>query len=71
MLVATGRRPYTEGLGLSELSIQTDKLGRIEVKKGVMNRPTYQPITECCYAGLLVLLLLLLLSEVKPPPNIV
>ena len=31
VLVATGRRPYTEGLGLEELGIQTDKLGRIEV----------------------------------------
>lgn len=31
VLVATGRRPYTEGLGLEDLGIQTDKLGRIEV----------------------------------------
>lgn len=31
VLVATGRRPYTEGLGLEKLGIQTDKLGRIEV----------------------------------------
>lgn len=31
VLVATGRRPYTEGLGLEGLGIQTDKLGRIEV----------------------------------------
>ena len=31
VLVATGRRPYTEGLGLDSLGIQTDKLGRIEV----------------------------------------
>jgi len=31
VLVATGRRPYTEGLGLEALGIQTDKLGRIEV----------------------------------------
>ena len=30
-LVATGRRPYTDGLGLEALGIQTDKLGRIEV----------------------------------------
>lgn len=30
-LVATGRRPYTEGLGLESLGIQLDKLGRIEV----------------------------------------
>lgn len=31
VLVATGRRPYTEGLGLAELGVQTDKLGRVEV----------------------------------------
>lgn len=31
VLVSTGRRPYTEGLGLEEMGIQTDKLGRIEV----------------------------------------
>ena len=31
VLVATGRRPYTDGLGLEDLGIQTDKLGRIQV----------------------------------------
>jgi dihydrolipoamide dehydrogenase len=31
VLVATGRRPYTAGLGLEDLGIQTDKLGRVEV----------------------------------------
>mmetsp|Transcript_5353 Transcript_5353/g.7893 ORF Transcript_5353/g.7893 Transcript_5353/m.7893 type:complete len:500 (+) Transcript_5353:85-1584(+) len=31
VLVATGRRPYTEGLGLESLGIQKDRLGRIEV----------------------------------------
>jgi dihydrolipoamide dehydrogenase len=31
VLVATGRRPYTAGLGLESLGIQTDKLGRIQV----------------------------------------
>jgi len=31
VLVATGRRPYTAGLGLDTLGIQMDKLGRIEV----------------------------------------
>lgn len=31
VLVATGRRPYTAGLGLEDLGIQTDKLGRIQV----------------------------------------
>ncbi|TMW61882.1 hypothetical protein Poli38472_010945 [Pythium oligandrum] len=31
VLVATGRRPYTAGLGLEQMGIQTDKFGRIEV----------------------------------------
>jgi dihydrolipoamide dehydrogenase len=31
VLVATGRRPYTEGLGLEALGIQMDRLGRVEV----------------------------------------
>lgn len=31
VLVSTGRRPYTDGLGLEALGIQIDKLGRIEV----------------------------------------
>ncbi|MBV6641539.1 MAG: dihydrolipoyl dehydrogenase [Cyclobacteriaceae bacterium] len=30
-LVSIGRRPYTEGLGLEKVGIQTDKQGRIEV----------------------------------------
>lgn len=31
VLVATGRKPYTEGLGLETLGIKTDKAGRVEV----------------------------------------
>lgn len=31
VLVATGRRPFTQGLGLQELGIKTDKLGRVTV----------------------------------------
>lgn len=31
VLVAIGRRPYTEGLGLEDLGIETDKAGRIVV----------------------------------------
>lgn len=31
VLVSTGRRPYTEGLNLEGMGIQTDRLGRIEV----------------------------------------
>ncbi|KQT52628.1 MULTISPECIES: dihydrolipoyl dehydrogenase [unclassified Aureimonas] len=31
VLVATGRRPYTEGLGLDDLGIARDKAGRVEI----------------------------------------
>lgn len=31
LLVATGRRPYTDGLGLEEVGVETDRLGRITV----------------------------------------
>jgi len=31
VLVATGRKPFTEGLGLEEMGIETDKLGRVVV----------------------------------------
>jgi dihydrolipoamide dehydrogenase len=31
VLVATGRRPYSDSLGLENLGIQTDKAGRVEV----------------------------------------
>lgn len=31
ILVSTGRRPYSEGLGLENLGIKTDKAGRVEV----------------------------------------
>jgi len=31
VLVATGRRPYTQGLGLESMGIATDRLGRITV----------------------------------------
>lgn len=33
VLIATGRRPYTEGLGARELGIQIDKQGRIQVNE--------------------------------------
>lgn len=31
-LVAIGRRPYTQGLGLEELGIPVDRIGRVEVR---------------------------------------
>lgn len=48
VLVATGRRPYTEGLGLEDLGIQTDKLGRIEVDEHFRTAvPSVYAIGDC------------------------
>jgi len=48
VLVATGRRPYTEGLGLEEMGIPTDKLGRIEVDEHFKtNVPSVYAIGDC------------------------
>jgi len=47
-LVATGRRPYTEGLGLENLGIQTDKLGRIDVDSHFRTAvPSIYAIGDC------------------------
>jgi len=48
VLVATGRRPYTEGLGLEDLGIQTDKLGRIQVDEHFRTAvPSIYAIGDC------------------------
>ena len=48
VLVATGRRPYTEGLGLEALGIQSDKLGRIEVDEHFRTAvPNIYAIGDC------------------------
>jgi dihydrolipoamide dehydrogenase len=48
VLVATGRRPYTEGLGLESLGIQTDRLGRIEVDEHFRTAvPSIYAIGDC------------------------
>lgn len=48
VLVATGRRPYTDGLGLESLGIQTDKLGRIEVDEHFRTAvPNIYAIGDC------------------------
>ena len=31
VLVSTGRRPFTQGLGLEDVGVKTDKLGRVEI----------------------------------------
>lgn len=47
-LVATGRRPYTEGLGLEALGIQLDKIGRIEVDEHFKTAvPSIYAIGDC------------------------
>ena len=48
VLVATGRRPYTDGLGLEELGIQKDRLGRIEVDEHFKTAvPSIYAIGDC------------------------
>jgi len=48
VLVATGRRPYTDGLGLEALGIQTDRLGRIEVDEHFRTAvPSIYAIGDC------------------------
>ena len=48
VLVATGRRPYTEGLGLEALGIEKDKLGRIQVDEHFRTAvPNIYAIGDC------------------------
>ena len=48
VLVATGRRPYTEGLGLEKLGIQTDRIGRIQVDEHFRTAvPNIYAIGDC------------------------
>mmetsp|Transcript_11159 Transcript_11159/g.14086 ORF Transcript_11159/g.14086 Transcript_11159/m.14086 type:complete len:498 (-) Transcript_11159:268-1761(-) len=48
VLVSTGRRPYTDGLGLETLGIQTDRLGRIEVDEHFKTAvPSIYAIGDC------------------------
>jgi len=48
VLVATGRRPYTDGLGLEDMGIQTDKLGRISVDEHFRTAvPSIYAIGDC------------------------
>merc|ERR1719469_475524 len=48
VLVATGRRPYTDGMNLDKLGIQTDKLGRIQVDEHFKTAvPSIYAIGDC------------------------
>jgi len=48
VLVAVGRRPFTEGLGLQDLGIEMDKLGRVKVDEEfkVPNFPSIRAIGD-------------------------
>lgn len=48
VLVATGRRPYTNGLGLEAMGIQLDKLGRVQVDEHFRTAvPSVYAIGDC------------------------
>lgn len=48
VLVATGRRPYTKNIGLEQLKINTDKLGRVVVNSHFQtNVPSIYAIGDC------------------------
>ena len=48
VLVATGRRPYTSGLGLEAMGIQLDKLGRVQVDEHFRTAvPSVYAIGDC------------------------
>jgi dihydrolipoamide dehydrogenase len=54
VLVATGRRPYTDGLGLENIGIQTGKLGRIHVNEHFWTAlPNIYAIGDCIYGPML------------------
>ena len=48
MLVSTGRRPFTKNIGLEELGIETDKIGRIKVDSHFKTKiPSIFAIGDC------------------------
>jgi dihydrolipoamide dehydrogenase len=48
VLVSTGRRPFTQNLGLEELGIETDRLGRIVVDEHFKTKvPSIYAIGDC------------------------
>lgn len=54
VLVAIGRRPYTDGLGLEGMGIQTDRLGRIEVDSAFRTQvPNIYAIGDCIEGAML------------------
>jgi len=54
VIVAIGRRPYTSGLGLEEMGIQTDRLGRVEVDGEFRTAvPSIYAIGDCIEGAML------------------
>lgn len=48
VLVATGRRPFTSGLGLDELGIETDRQGRVVVNEHFQTKvPSIYAFGDC------------------------
>ena len=48
VLVSTGRRPFTKGLGCAEMGVKLDKLGRIEVNEKFQTAiPSIFAIGDC------------------------
>lgn len=48
VLVSTGRRPFTKNIGLEELGIETDKIGRVKVDKYFKTKvPSIHAIGDC------------------------
>ena len=52
VLVAIGRRPYSEGLGLDEIGVQKDKQGRVMIDSQFRtNIPSIYAIGDLCRYG--------------------
>lgn len=54
VLVAVGRRPYTDGLGLDLLGIPVDKQGRIEVNRYLQTKHSHIYAVGDCIKGLML-----------------
>ena len=54
VLVSTGRRPYTDGLGLESVGLETDAMGRIEVDDHLRTSvPSIWAIGDCIRGAML------------------
>jgi dihydrolipoamide dehydrogenase len=54
VLVAVGRRPYTDGLGLKEVGVEMDERGRVKIdSQFVTNVPSIRAIGDVTYGAML------------------